>query len=143
MRYIIFVIVLFIAGCNDHCEINSTFYDNNKVHTLTQNIDCDSSIGIENITYNKESIIVKIERVFIKKDSLSRMLYFDNGNLKSTYFEVDNQKTGEHKKFFKNGAVRSVTSYLKGHRNGNCFEWNKDGTIRKQLNYKDGTIIQL
>lgn len=143
MKKLIYILPLFIMSCADDCVIRSTFFDNNKMQTLKQNIDCDASIGIEKISYNKAGTIIKLEQKYINNDSLARKKYFDNGHIKSLYFEVNQLKTGEHIKYFKNGGIRSVTPYLKGKKHGNHFKWLENGTVKKQSTYRNDSLIQL
>ena len=55
--------------------------------------------------YNKSESIVKLEESYIKRDNLAQKKYFDNCNLQSIYFSINQ---------LKNGNVRFSPSYLKG-----------------------------
>tara|TARA_B110000211_G_scaffold233428_1_gene299648 strand:- start:3246 stop:3677 length:432 start_codon:yes stop_codon:yes gene_type:complete len=142
MRKLIYLFPLFLIGCGDNCEFKTTFFKTGEVQTIQKNIDCDASKGIENISYNKIGTIIKLEHKLTENDSISRKLFFDEGNLKSIYFEVNHNKTGVHKKFFKNGKIRSLTSYLNGEKHGDAFEWYEDGKVRKQVTYNNDSLIQ-
>ena len=136
MKKLFYLALLFLTSCEDHCETKTTFFKSGELKTLQKNINCKLTYGIENIVYNKYGSIIQIEHRFYKNDSISRKLYFNNGNLKSTYFEINKNKTGKHIKFFKNGGVRSITPYLNGNKHGNSFEWYENGKVRKQVTYK-------
>ncbi len=106
--------------------------------------------------YKNQSIIIKIELLITFIFLLNRYLetetrmadqsqlpqvirtYYDTGELKEEYFEINGQKEGHYKRYYKNGILEKNCNYVNGKMNGEYKTYYPNGNLVSIWNYVNG-----
>jgi hypothetical protein len=69
------------------------------------------------------------------------ILYHDNGEIKSSVYEVNEKREGEYEEFYNNGKLKLKCHYIDGKIIGKSVEYNKDGKISAECFYNSNNEL--
>jgi len=70
--------------------------------------------------------------------------YYDGGELKEEYYELNGKKEGDYKLYWKNGQLNLISNYVNGVQEGECKKYWRNGQLYGEMDNYTGkwTIIQ-
>lgn len=94
---------------------------------------------LESYTLKNDIIIEEIHNQYVGENIFSDILkYYDNGDIRFTYSEINGDKDGVSYIYYENGKISYKQEYLEGKYDGTVEEYYENGTLDNLTTYVNG-----
>ncbi|MBN2559078.1 MAG: toxin-antitoxin system YwqK family antitoxin [Clostridia bacterium] len=119
---------------NKRDGLNTTLYNGDPTYVIY-----DMEEELESYTYRNGILIREVQNSHAGPDVRSDIkLYYDNGDLKISYGELNGKKDGTSVSYYENGRISFIQEYSDGIYHGKVESYYEDGTLNEITTYERG-----
>ncbi|MFO7612472.1 MAG: toxin-antitoxin system YwqK family antitoxin [Clostridia bacterium] len=119
---------------NKRDGLNTTLYNSDPTYVIY-----DMEEELESYTYRNGILIREVQNSHAGPDVRSDIkLYYDNGDLKISYGELNGKKDGASVSYYENGRISFIQEYRDGNYHGKLESYYEDGTLNELTTYANG-----